>query len=778
MAKHIYAETDCIITSWYLPFERIEVFNLAIGDGVSALASLGVTFGGFSPTAMDGVTASKEYVEQLEIANAKRKAAEQRRRELERARTSDPRTFADNAGIWTYVVIDNEVVRIVGLASREYAVEIPSTIDGMPVVAIGPDACARNDYIQEIVCPDSVQSIGSCAFRFCQNLRKVVFPKDIGEYSASWLSHCPSLVEVVLPGALDTVTLSVFDNPGLKKLVIGASVHDIEPGAFQKTQLTALEIDSDNPFIRSDGDAIYTIDGSVLLALARPVERYDVARGCVAIGKKAFFGIDSLREVNIAETVKVFGEFSFAHCGIASLKTPRSLEEIQAKSFFYCKNLKSIELNEGLRLIGDSAFEQSSLERLHIPASIERIGKSITVATSIVHAGPECTIEIDSKSKSLFLDGEGGLYRRDADGVHIVQLIDPDAAHYKGFEGMVSVDPYAFAFNPSIEYVELPDGVVSIGDSAFRCSGNLKNVVVPDSVTAIGKDAFLDTSLESFRIPRSLESLGTNALVTANAHHGDKRPSLNRIEVAPGNERYFVKSGMLCENSDNGARALLFSNTESHVVFPPEVETVADYAFNNARGIDYLEIGPNLRLIGTNGLTTWCWIEHIHIVVAEPIEGRTAFDFRFPNTRKGVHGISIGIGGASWVNVPGIMAQYDNCIANAHDYNSPRNPDSIAVYDQVKKIVERLDDPILLTPVNRGMFDRLLRNYIVEICVDVARHDDRMVVNKLVELGYINEDNIEQLIAAVRSLQDAAMTGYLLEVRRRRFERVAFDYDL
>ena len=68
--------------------------------------------------------------------------------------------------------------------------------------------------------------------------------------------------------------------------------------------------------------------------------------------------------------------------------------------------------------------------------------------------------------------------------------------------------------------------------------------------------------------------------------------------------------------------------------------------------------------------------------------------------------------------------------------------------------------------------------HIVEICVDIARNDDRYLIDRLLDFGYINEDNLEEIIAAVNRLQDAAMTGYLLEAKRLRFDQSAFDFDL
>ena len=752
---------------------------MAIGDGVSAIASLAVTFGGFSPTAMDGVEATRQQIERVEAELAKKKEAAKRLRELEFARTSKPAVFvADDGTRWTYVVVDDSMVRVVSCETDAATLAIPSTIEDKPVYAVAADACARLESVQEIVCPDSVETIGSCAFRLCPNLRSVMLPRKVQDFSSSWLRGCDRLVRLVLPGALNKIDLSVFERKSLRVLAVGSDLYEIEPGSFQNSMLEEFSIDRENPYITTDGTGVYSSDGKVLIAMARPVESYDVKDGCVAIAKKACYGIESLREITLPESVVELGDFAFSHTGLRSFNAPKSLKKISEKVFYYCRELERVTLNDGLQSIADSAFEESGIASLTIPASIEYIGSSITVRTNVVHSGPDCSIAIEEGSKSLFLDGQGGLYRREDDGIHLVQLIDRETESYNVLPGTTFIDAGAFAHQVLISRISVPEGVTRIADNAFRFCTALRSVELPDSVEYIGKGAFLDTELERFRVPESLSFLGEDALVTRGAHHGDGLPSLRSIEAPLGNGQFYVESGMLCRHGDSGDSVIVFTSSCARVVFPERVTNIEAYAFNNARDIEYLELNKNLKIIGSNGLTTWCWIEHIHVELDEPVEGRTAFDFRFPNTPKSRHGISNGIGGASWVNVAGIMGQYDICLINSHDYHSPRNPDNIPVYDQIVRVLERLEDPVLLTQVNRDMYERLLRNHIVEISVDVARHDDRKVIDRLVEYGYINVDNLEEIIIAVGKLQDAAMTGYLLELKRRQFGRSALDFDL
>ena len=751
---------------------------MAIGDGVSSIAVLKLGFGGFSPTAFDGVEATREQMLQAETTLKRMREMEERRRELERARTSRPKTFDDGAGTkWTYVVIDGKLARITACSTEVPQLNIPAEIEGYPVYGIAADACSRNDFIEEVICPDSIESIGSCAFRFCANLRKVVFPDSVSTFSASWLSHCPSIEELVLPGLLDKIESSVFDNEGLRRLHIGRNVSKVVPGAFEKAQLESVDLDPRNPYLKTDGAALYSHDGTVLIALCTPVSHLTLAEGCEKVAKKACCNMHALQSVSLPDTLQTIGKFSFAHSGVNDVVLPSSTRVVGEKAFFHCRELRTITLNDGLTRIDDSAFEESSLESLSIPASIEHIGSSIIARSNVVASGDGATISIDAKSPSLFLDGSGGLYRRLEDGVHLVQLIDEECETFEAHRETRFVDDRAFALHKSVREAVFHDGLEVVGPGAFRVCNRMRSVTLPDSVRVIGVEAFYDTNIESFRIPASLEKLGENALVTMGARHIGEPPSIKHVEVAPGNAKFFVNGGMLCERFEKGVRVVVYTGENPDVVIADDVTRIEPYAFSNARGVRTLHLPSSIKTIGTAGLGVWSYVDNIHVQLASPIEGRTEFDFQFPNTSRSVHSISLALGGSSWVNVPDIMAQYDNCIVNAHDYRG-LGRDSISVYEQIRRVIARLEDPILLTNVNRSLFDRLIKEHIEEICVDIARHDDRQAIDSLLTFGYLNEKNLEDVITAVGRLQDAAMTAYLLEVKRRRFNKRTFDFDL
>lgn len=76
------------------------------------------------------------------------------------------------------------------------------------------------------------------------------------------------------------------------------------------------------------------------------------------------------------------------------------------------------------------------------------------------------------------------------------------------------------------------------------------------------------------------------------------------------------------------------------------------------------------------------------------------------------------------------------------------------------------------------MCERILAKGIEQICVEAAKHDDRTSIDKLVELGYLNKENILKVVDRVSAVQDASMTGYILEISRRWTVMDEMDFEL
>ena len=726
--------------------------------------------------ALSDVNATPEQLEQFANEQRRLKSELNRQRELELARADGPFSFKDAEGAqWSYSVIDGAFARVDSCGTSAIRLEVPEVIDGLPVLAIGAGACAKLESVEVIVCPPRVDSIGPGAFQICPNLRRIVLPVRVDEFDPSWLQRCGNIETLALPGRLEVIPRSIFDSGHLKKLVVGASVHSVEPGAFERSQLDSLEVDPANPHVASDGIGLYTADGTALMAICRPVPSYEVADGCSSVAAKAAYGLRQLAQVTLPASMREIGELAFAYTGIGVFEAPADLRSIGAKAFYRCAHLEKVELNEGLTAIGDSAFEGSAIGAIEVPGSVEAIGRSIARGTNVVFVGADASFGIVPGSGGYAVDASGGLYRRNETGLTLEELLDEDAVEYRVVDGAVAVATRALVRHPRIESVWLPEGVAIVGGSAFSGCKRLKRVELPESLVDIGPEAFAGTALESIRIPARLSRIGDLALSTAGSRKIGSEPTLHRIEVDEGNEVYDLVDGLLCERTQRGRRVIAFDNDHAQVRFPDDIVEVAGFALGNAHGIRELWLNASLTTVGAGGLAIWSAVERLNVGVQSPVEGRTEFDFIFPQTAESMQAASTALGGYGFVNVREIARLCDKSILGCHNYTRPAKGGPSA-YEQAVLMAHRLEDPVLMSAGDRDLFAQTIALHLEDMCVDISRHDDRRLLDKIADLGFLNQGNIDCVISAVARLEDAATTAHLLEMKRRRFQSDPFDF--
>lgn len=709
------------------------------------------------------VEKSAEHVRQI-------REARERAAAVAAARASEVRKWVDDAGTtWSYVVLDGTQVRIEHTESALSELTVPSVIEGRPVVALGDDACSNLSQLQRVVVPDSVVSIGFCAFRNCSALKSAVLSQNVSEYDSGWFRNCVYLEELTLPGKLEQVRPNIFDTPLLKRLHIGAGTSEIYPGTFGKGKLEEISIDPANEALETDGIAIYTKGRASLVAVAARVESYAVAPECTAVFRKAMDRFTELREVVLPDGISLIGSHAFSHTGITRFDAPQQLRAIYERAFFDCQALSDVTLNDGLEAIGENAFTKTALRALRIPATVTRIGHPVVADTHISFTGPDATFSIESGG-ILSADETGGMYRACDDGMHFEWLLDPDATEFSVASGTMAIEPRAFLNHRAIERVVVPASARTIGDAAFKGCHHLRQVDTPEGLEAIGEEAFLDTSLEALYLPESLRDIGAMALITRGAHSGRDLPSLRDVQVAPGNERYLIDRGMLMERQDGDRlRVVIYLDTDPDVFIPDEVSSVAPYAFSGARGISRLRLLSSLKDIGIRAFAIEGLIDTIRIDMVEPVEGHRFFEICFPDTDRGIHQLYVALTAATGFDVASLYEHYDVAIANASSFDAILGEGGLDLYEQAKLIIARLLDPIFMTAVNEQMLRRTVQMHLGGICVALAKHDDRRALDELADLSFLSAKNISQVIDRVGAVQDAAVTGYLLEMRRHRF---------
>ncbi len=717
-------------------------------------------------TGQDAIIAIAEVMDRQ-----RREVAERRAREDGRCSESRHETIDGTA--WEYVIVDGEFVRITGCEPPDGGVvvlAVPGELGGMQVLELGPGACESLGGVEEVICAPSIEEIGPSAFRMCRDLRRLVLPHATTRFDSSWVNQCRKLEELVLPAMLERLGPEVFEVDGLKCLSIGVGTRVIEPGAFASSKLVEVRVDARNPFLATDRIGVYerAVAGEHdadmrLAAVAVPVEEYEVPAGCVEIGAKAFACCSDLRRVVLAEGVRTIGAHAFSRTKLQEFIAPASLRRIEKRAFFRCRELANVALNEGLVEVGDEAFAESVIAELRVPASVRQLACDCVRGTGVRCGGDDATIVIEDGG-TLWLDGCGMLY---ANGTQVLMgAMEPELVEYEVANGCEVICARAFASMARLQQVTLPEGLAEIGDGAFRGCRSLRRVRFPESLRSVGDEAFFDTALESVYLPAGFAHLGKLALVTAGARAIGGRPSLTNVQVSPNCARFYHTGGLLCERTDAGAsRVVLYDESRPDVTIPREVDTLAPFAFGNATQLSSLVIGTNVRHIQDRALNVNCLIEHVHVDFVEPIQGHDGIDLHFPVTFRSLNEIVRGFNSMTYLNPEALLARYDACVVNMHDYDV-KSMAPIDLYGQLTRIIGRLRDPLFLSDNTRRMYGQILRDNLVEMCVAAARHDDRASIDGLVELGYLDRETLLPVIDAVSALQDAAMTGYLLELQR------------
>jgi hypothetical protein len=213
------------------------------------------------------------------------------------------------------------------------SIEIPST-----VTYIGKCAFTGCTGLTRIDIPNSVTYLGSEAFSGCTGLEQVTLSNALTTINSYTFYGCTALTEVSIPNGITTILYDAFENSGLKRLYIPASVTQIYSSSFSRcSDLESIVVDQGNPV-------------------------YDSRNNCNAIIRTAlnelFFGC---KTSVIPNTVTSIGYGAFQYCdGLTTITIPNSVTTIGSNAFNNCVNLQSITIGSNVTNIGSYAFYRSN----------------------------------------------------------------------------------------------------------------------------------------------------------------------------------------------------------------------------------------------------------------------------------------------------------------------------------------------------------------------------------------------------------------------------------
>ena len=300
-------------------------------------------------------------------------------------------------------------VEITNYTSIDTTVCIPSHIGGNAVTSIG-DSAFFCTGLTSITIPDSVTSIGLCAFSGCSSLTSITIPGSVTSIGYSAFDACSSLTSITIPGSVTSIGNSAFyECSSLTIVTILGSVTSIGDSAFDGcVNLTTITIPDS---VTSIGD--YAFDGCANLT------SITIPGSVTSIGKSAFDGCYKLVEVinksslSITAGSRNYGCVAYyakeVHNGATkivnqndylfytyggvnyllgyvgtdtALTLPASYNgqnyEIYRYAFYRRSSLTSITILGSVTNIGDHAFDFcTDLTSITIPGSVTSIGVNV-----------------------------------------------------------------------------------------------------------------------------------------------------------------------------------------------------------------------------------------------------------------------------------------------------------------------------------------------------------------------------------------------------------------
>ena len=360
---------------------------------------------------------------------------------------------AVESGDWSYVLEDG-TARITKYSGSETEIEIPSSVDGYTVTAVGGTSgtTAVSTTVTSVVFPDTVTSITYSAFYKDTKLKTVTFSENLVSIGKYAFYNCTQLTDVTLPSTLTT----------------------IEDYAFYSCKaFTTIEIP----------DSVTAI-GTYAFGSCTSATSAVVGNGVLTLGDYAFAASTKLASVTLGSSVQEIGRYAFYNCSVlTSIEIPASVETISEYAFSGAKKLATVTLNEGLKTIEAFAFYNcQALKSITIPSTVETVtSDSFNKCTALA------TLTV-TEDNPYYTAIDNVLYTEDM--TTLVLCPEGLEGEVDVQDGVVEIASKAFYYCEYVTAITLPETLTTIGASAFQYCDLMTSIIIPISVTSIGKYAF------------------------------------------------------------------------------------------------------------------------------------------------------------------------------------------------------------------------------------------------------------------------------------------------
>ncbi len=326
---------------------------------------------------------------------------------------------------------------------------IPSEIDGYPVIGIGDYAFASCNLLTDVVIPEGITTIGNYAFQECSLLKNINIPNGVVSIGICAFTHCISLTEIAIPEGVTTIGECAF---------------------YQCKQLKYVSLPT---------TLTYLYNGTFSSCIA--LESIVIPSGVTGLDTYVFNGCSGLKNIVFSEGITTFGMYSLRNCSsLLSVNIPSTVTTIGNNAFDGCTSLKRVDITDvaawcNINFVTENANPLYFAHNLYVNGELaETVDVPEGVKTIPTYAFEGCT-----SMKNINLP-----------------------------YSLTSIGSLAFSDCSSLEEIIIPTKVTSIGATVFRRCYSLKNVVIPNSVTVIKRNTFWScTSLKYIKLPTTITDI-------------------------------------------------------------------------------------------------------------------------------------------------------------------------------------------------------------------------------------------------------------------------------
>ena len=249
--------------------------------------------------------------------------------------------------------------------------------------------------IRTIELPESLETLGNCAFGWCPNLESIRIPSNVWGLDRAVFTFCDNLTEVWLPLSLRYIDVTLPGYPRYSNCTCfpdsvqtfhyeGASDdwRKIQIGGGNSNLKEATIYGADGPFTIRSGDCgeegdnvqwVLSEDGTLTITGSGKIRGY---LGPDYNGSYGYTTDDSspwpenlVKRVVINEGITEIGDYAFINSrNLEEVDLPTSLTRIGVLAFAYCSNLSAISIPANVTEIGQLAFrDNTSLSYLIFP---------------------------------------------------------------------------------------------------------------------------------------------------------------------------------------------------------------------------------------------------------------------------------------------------------------------------------------------------------------------------------------------------------------------------